>query len=283
LCGIFYVFCFERLTTLGWLPAGVIDAPSAMGNYILYSQFLAIGFVLLSILYKHEPQRIVRPIYLTIMALFFLGLSAGDGRSGMLVMLVLLPFVFSNIFFRQSRRRIFFCCVVALLVLLMSPKVQHRIEIGAIDVQQFRQGMTQTSLGYRFDMWTTALDVIRAQPLTGAGTAGFRDAWRSVPRSGQALEFVEPHNAFLFFASSYGLFALIALIWLYTALLRTGWAYRHSLEGSVVFAFALFCIGGSLTNTMFMGTVSHMWLMLFLGLQGSLLHASSPSLEVQRK
>ncbi|MGH8809419.1 MAG: O-antigen ligase family protein [Noviherbaspirillum sp.] len=282
--GIFVVFCFERMTVAGWLPA-VTVAPAAMGNYILYSQFLAVGFVLLSILYRNDPRRSVRGIYLAAMLLFFFGLTSGKGRSGMLVVLVLLPFVFSNIFFRQSRKRIFLGCMIALLALLISPKVQDRIEVAATDVQMFRQGITQTSLGYRFDMWNTALDVVRAHPLAGAGTSGFRDAWRSAPRSGQGLEFIEPHNAFLFFATSYGIVGLLALIWLYAAMLWTGWTQRHSLEGSIVFAFAVICIVGSMTNTMFMGAVSHLWMMLFVGLQGSLLPARSPSLspETHRK
>jgi O-antigen ligase len=96
---------------------------------------------------------------------------------------------------------------------------------------------------------------------------------------------VEPHNAYLFFATSYGLIGLIALIWLYAALLWTGWRHRHSLEGGIVFAFAVICIVGSLTNTMFMGTVSHLWMILFIGLQGGLLYPRSlpPSSEFDRK
>ena len=269
LAGVFVAFCFSTGTATGlfalpWQPA-------ALYNYILYSQFLAMSIVLMSVLYRHEPARNIRLVYLLGMAMFYAGLVTGDGRSGMLAVLLLLPFIFFNLFPRASTAKVLLVCVIAAIVLLMSPRVQTRIEAAVNDFRLMRSAVTDTSLGYRYEMWRTAAAVVRAHPLVGAGPEGFRKEWHSAPRSGQGVEFVEPHNAFLYYAASYGLPGLIALIWLYAALLWAGWKRRALLEGGVLFAFAVVCIAGSFTNTMFRGAVSHAWLMLFIGLQGALL------------
>lgn len=272
LCGVFVVFCYAQATALGW--EGLPTAPAAMGNYILYSQMLAISVPVLAVLYAFEPDRRLKLVYLAGIGLFLIGLASGNGRSGLLAVLVLFPFIFGKIFPRASTGKIVIVCVIALTAVLLSPRVQTRIEAAVNDYRLMQHQMTETSLGYRLDMWKTAAGMIQDKPLVGAGAYGFRDVWMSTPRTGEALGFVEPHNAFLFFASSYGIAGLGALVWLYAAILWTGWRQRRSLPGAIVFAFAVVVIVGSLTNTMFMGAISHAWLMLFIGLQGALLQAS---------
>lgn len=270
--GMFVVFCHSTATLLGWLASPW--APSALGNYILYSQLLAMAIVLLSVLYRHEADWRLRWFYLLLMTGFYAGLLTGDGRSGMLAVLVLMPFVFFNIFPRASMWRVVLVSAIAVAVLLMSPRVQTRIEAAVNDLTLLQSEVTETSLGYRYEMWRTAASIIHDHPLLGAGPEGFNKVWHSMPKTGQGVEFVEPHNAFLYYASSYGLPGLAALAWLYIALLLSGWRRRATLEGGVLFAFAVVCIVGSFTNTMFRGTVSHTWLMLFIGLEGGLLRSA---------
>ncbi|HYC42767.1 MAG TPA: O-antigen ligase family protein [Noviherbaspirillum sp.] len=270
--GMFVAFCYSTATTLGWIAPSW--TPSALGNYILYSQLLAMAIVLLSVLYRHEQDRRVRWFTLLLMAGFYAGLLTGDGRSGMLAVLVLMPFVFFNIFPRASMWRVVLVSVIAVAVLLMSPRVQTRIEAAVNDLTLLQSEVTETSLGYRYEMWRTAAAIIHDHLWLGAGPEGFNKVWHSTPKTGQGVEFVEPHNAFLYFASSYGLPGLAALVWLYVALLLSGWRQRATLEGGVLFAFAVVCIVGSFTNTMFRGTVSHVWLMLFIGLAGGLLRSA---------
>lgn len=271
--GVFVVLCYTQLTARGWWPFK--HAPSASANYILYSQFLAAAIVLLSVLYKHADCRRKKIVYLTGMGLFFLGVASGYGRTGLLIVVILLPYIFLNIFRVPSIFKVIIGCLVASFVLAMSPAVQTRINHAVQDVALFRQEVTETSLGYRFEMWETAWEVFRRNPVFGASPAGFRAAWTNKISDEDAKDFREPHNAFLFYASSYGGIGLASLIWLYLALLWTGWRQRHSLEGSIVFAFAVIAVLSSFTNTIFMGAVSLAWLMLFIGLQGGLLRPSS--------
>ncbi|MFC7514729.1 O-antigen ligase family protein [Herbaspirillum sp. GCM10030257] len=268
--GIFIVFCYVQIRFPGQVE--LATGLAALGNYILYSQLLAIAVVLLSILYKHETRRILRLICVAGMAVFFFGLVSGDGRSGLLSLLLLFPLVAGNMVSKKNRRLVLVVCLAGLLATAMAPRVQKRINAGINDLKLMQQDRKDTSLGYRLDMWQTAADVVRAHPVFGAGQAGFEKAWHARHPKGQAQSFIEPHNAFLFFASAFGLIGLAALVWLYAAMLWTGWCHRHTMEGGVVFAFAVVCIVGSVTNTMFMGAVSHTWVMLFIGLQGSLQH-----------
>jgi len=266
--GVFVVFCYVQ----AFFPGRVEHAKglAALGNYILYSQFLAIGVVLLSILHRHEERRGLKLVCLAGMAFFFYGLVSGDGRSGLVSLLILLPMVIGNLFVRSNRRMILIGCLVGVTLVVMSPRVQKRIDAGINDIRLMQQDQHNTSLGYRYDMWRTALDVIVEYPVLGAGPNGFGKAWHRRHLTPEAVHFVEPHNAFLFYAASFGLVGLASLLWLYAAMLWTGWRCRHSMEGSVVFAFSVICVAGSLTNTMFMGAVSLGWMMLFIGLQGSL-------------
>jgi len=271
LLGTFVGFCYAQLPYKGWWP---LDPPSLIANYILYSQFLAIGVVLLSILFKYEGSKGIRAVYAAGMALFFVGLTSGMGRTGMWVVLALLPFIITNLFARQNRAKAALLCVIAGAALLMAPTVQKRIRDAASDMQLLQQNVTHTSLGYRAEMWKTAWGVFRDHPLVGGGQAGFEAAWASRATADEAKAFVEPHNAFLFFASFYGVFGLLALLWLYAALLLSGWRQRQSFEGRIVFAFALILVLCSFTNTVFMGSVSRAWVMLFIGLQGALLYTA---------
>jgi O-antigen ligase len=281
LWGTFAVFCYSQLNQNGLLQFNSV--PSALNNTIMFSQFLALGIALLSILYKHENKWRVKTFYLTGMAVFFWGVAAGSGRTGMLTVLILLPWIFSNIFGREYRRKVLIGCLIAGALLAMSPMVQHRIGQAVNDLQSLEKNVTETSIGYRFEMWGTAWDIFRAHPILGEGPSAFKNEWNKQPQSDNAKAFVEPHNAFFFYASSYGFIGLAALIWLYAALLWTGWTHRYSLEGGICFAFAVVCIAGSFTNTMFAGTVSRSLVMLFIGLQGSLLYAASKPILRQQK
>lgn len=267
--GVFLVFAWSQAINAGLVPLSWM--PAALVNYILYSQLLAMAVVVLSVLYRHESDRRLRLLYLLTMAAFYAGLLTGDGRSGLLAVVVLLPFVALNLFPRAGMGRVLLACALAVAVLLLSPRVQTRIMAAVSDLQLMEHQVTETSLGYRMEMWRTAAGVVRAHPVFGAGPEAFNAAWHSRPRTGQGVEFVEPHNAFLFFAASYGLIGVAALIWLMAALLETGWRHRRTPAGGVVFAFAVIFLIGAFTNTMFRGSVSQAWLMLFMGLQGALL------------
>lgn len=290
----FLVFCASgQMAALGWLRAyllglalvmaylqlwqsGALDLgtpPSAFSNTIMYSQFLALGIGLLAVLYRHDGCGRARLLYLAAMALFFVALADNLGRTGMLSMLLLLPFIFHQLFGPGSRAKVFAACLVAGALLASSPIVQHRTGAAFDDLRLLEHHESRTSLGYRVEMWHTGWEIFRANPLLGAGYSAFHTEWNKSPREAGAQAFVEPHNAFVFFAAAYGVVGLAALLWLYGALLWSGWRRRHTLAGGVMFVFAVVLVSGSFTNTMFTGAVSRALIMLFIGWQGALARA----------
>lgn len=267
LVGLALVLAYLQLWQAGALDLGT--PPSAFSNTILYSQFLALGIGLLAVLYRHDRQgRPVKLLYLAGMALFFLALAGNVGRTGMLSIMLLLPFIFHQLFGPGSRAKVFAACLVAGALLASSPIVQNRTGAAFDDLRRLEQNESRTSLGYRVEMWHTGWEIFRAHPLLGAGYSAFHAEWNKRPREEDAQSFVEPHNAFVFFSAAYGVPGLAALVWLYGVLLRDGWRRRHSLEGGVMFVFAVILVSGSFTNTMFAGAVSRALIMFFIGWQG---------------
>lgn len=275
LLGVGVLFVYAQLERHGWLR--LRSAPAGYGNYILYSQFLALALALLAILYRQTARRDARLGCLVAMTLLFLELATSQSRTGMLAILLLLPFIFHKIFGAKNYGKVLAACLVAGALLAASPVVQQRARTALSDLQKLEQNVSETSLGYRVAMWRTGLDVLRAHPLLGGGFAAFQAEWNKVPRAADARAFVEPHNAFVFFAAAYGLVGLAALVWLYAALLWTGWRARASHAGGITLAFAVICVTGSFTNTMFTGAASRALIMLFIGLQGALLYAPPPA------
>jgi O-antigen ligase len=252
--------------------------PPAIGNYILYSQFLAMSVVICSLLYRDESFGVRRWLYLLAIAALLFGLATSWGRTGLLTVVVLSPFIVSNLLPRKSGLVVAAACIVGVAVLVSTPGVQMRVDAAVQDVAKLRESETRTSSGYRLDMWMTAGRLLQASPVVGAGPGAFEQAWRQNFPTEEP--FREPHNAYVFHASGYGLIGLAALIVLYGTLGWIGWRRRDTLAGGLMFALAVALAVGSITNTMFLGTASRMMLMLFIGLQGNmyrLAHRPAPS------
>jgi O-antigen ligase len=264
---------YLQLKLLG-LPA-FAGEPLAVGNYILYSQFLALGVVVVSLLHRQEARRHVRTLHWLALAVMLYGLVTGSGRTGLVTILVLAPFIVSNLLGNRRTWMVVAGCAIAAALVLSSQTVRTRIQHAVQDVEKWQAAESRTSLGYRVQMWRIAGAIVADRPVTGGGPDAFRKVWHDRVRTSDE-NFVEPHNAYVFYASAYGIPGLLALVVLYASLCWTGWRDRRSLAGGLTFAFAVICILGSVTNTMFMGTASRMMLMIFFGLQGHMRYRAQP-------
>ncbi len=273
-----------RLESIGvtLLPA----RPAALGNYILTSQFLALGIVAAAMLHRHDPRPLARAAYWAIAAAMTWGIATGSGRTGAVVVLALMPLIASALLPRRSLRIVAAGCVLGVAAVLASPTVQLRLERIAIDLTHWRTAPeqelgalpdgNQNSIGLRLEMWRTAGRVFAEHPLAGAGPQAFQRAWwQRFPEPG--ARFAEPHSAYMFYAAAYGLPGVLALVAFVVALLRTGWRHRARLAGGVTLGFGLMVAIAGLTNTLILGTTSAQMLMLFAGLAGALWRVDRPS------
>jgi O-antigen ligase len=272
-----------RLESIGvtLLPA----RPAALGNTILTSQFLALGVVAAAMLYRHDPRPLARAAYAVIAAAMAWGIATGEGRTGALVAIALMPMVAAGLLPRRGLAIVAVGCAVGTAALLASPTVQTRIGQAARDVAHWRtaddRALTQlpdgrqNSIGLRLEMWRTAGKVFVEHPLAGGGPQAFQRAWwQRFPEPG--ARFAEPHSAYLFYAAAYGLPGVLALAAFVVALLRTGWRHRARLAGGMTLGAGIMVAIAGLTNTLILGTTSTQMLMLFAGLAGALWRVDQP-------
>ncbi len=274
-------------TALAWIhlrlePLGIrlLPAqPAALGNYILTSQFLALGVVAAAMLHRHDPRPLARGAYWVIAVAMAWGVATGEGRTGALVVLALLPLIVAAMLPRRGVAIVAVACVVGAAALLSSPTVQTRIARIASDVGHWRTGDDrslarlpddrQNSIGLRLEMWRTAGAIAAEHPLVGGGPQAFQRAWWQRFAEPWA-RFAEPHSVYLFYAAAYGLPGLLALVAFVVGLVRTGWRHRARLAGGTTLGFGLAVGISGLTNTLILGTTSLQTLMMFAGVAGAL-------------
>ncbi len=253
--------------------------PAMGGNYILASQFHAMGLVAAAMLLRHDPRPLARAGYAAIAAAMAWGIATGEGRTGALVAVALLPLVAAALMPRRGVAVVALACAVGLAALASSPTVRARVEGAVHDVALWRAGDDralaeradglQNSIGLRLEMWRTAAGVFAEHPIAGGGPQAFQRAWwQRFPEPG--ARFAEPHSAYLFYAAAYGLPGLAALVAFVASVLRTGWRHRARLAGGTTLGFGLMVAIAGLTNTLILGTTSTQMLMLFAGLAGAL-------------
>jgi O-antigen ligase len=267
LAGTLLAWMVQLLHWNGHVALGSL--PPAFGNTIQASQYLSLALVVCSLLARHSTDPRHWFAYLVAGAVFLAGVATGVGRTGMLTVLILSPLIAANYFPRQSAWVRNAAIAAIAVALLASPDVQLRIAAAFSDLQRWQSGDPNTSLGYRFQMWGIAADLYRQAPWTGNGAGSFGRTWALLMPGEE--RFVDPHNAYLFHAASYGTIGLVALVVLYVALLWTGWTHRGTLAGGMTLAIALILILGSITNTNFVNMSIRTMLVLFVGLQGHLL------------
>jgi O-antigen ligase len=86
-------------------------------------------------------------------------------------------------------------------------------------------------------------------PILGVGTGGYQKAMEQFKDDPALPDVIQPHNSYLYMASSFGLVGLASLMWLFVMLLKKGWRNRDSTLGFSVLAFTLILVIGSLTST----------------------------------
>jgi O-antigen ligase len=250
--------------------------PAAAGNYILFSQFLAMGVLAAARLHRQADRPALRVACWAAALAMAAGIATSHGRTGLFILLALLPLVVSGLLPRRGGLVVGVGVALTTVALLASPAVQQRLTVITEDLRKWEAAdLERNSIGYRLEMWRTAGRLVARHPIVGSGPDAFRQAWRerfdpADPRHADPLRFIEPHNMYLYYATAFGLPAVAALIALLACLLASGWRHRDSLAGGLVLGFAILVTLAGLSNTLVMGTSSLLFVVLFAGLQGGI-------------
>lgn len=118
-------------------------------------------------------------------------------------------------------------------VVVYSPLVQKRIQDVSRDLAEYKDkgADSSSSLGARFAIWETSLELLKEKPVLGWGEVRFRQELRERVETGQLGEIpatlANTHNTFLEVWVMYGGLSLVALVGL---MISSAWHFLSSLR-----------------------------------------------------
>lgn len=246
------------------------QVPSLLGwDRITGSLLLVFGMLIVSFEYGRRVSLRDKAVSLLALAFFFVTLLVTGGRAGYLAFVLLLPLFIYNLLPRGYLLLKVLLGLAFFGLMFLSPvAVDRTIKIGE-DIISYRQLNPNTDAGLRLHMWSGAVQIFARHPLLGAGTGGYKEEMKKyiIPTLDPQFHHInDPHNSFLFMATSYGLLGLFSLGWLFYVFLKKGWRSGQEPEGFAILAYGLVLIIGSLTSTEIMSFHSGNLFAILMGL-----------------
>lgn len=266
LSGLSLSMIISILQYLGLVPMPK-GYPAGFMGHISYSLLLVFGMLLLSFYYTKIKDRNYQIFLIFLMVAYLFNLSINIGRIGHLAFVVLSPWILYNILGQKHLSKIVLGALVVILILSLSSTVQYRTRLAVDDVREYYYGNKNTSVGRRLHMWNGAIKMFLQNPVIGVGTGGYKNTMRKYKDDPSLPDFVQPHNSFLYIASSYGIVGLSLLLWLFVVFMRKGWYARKTVAGFSVLSFGAVLLIGSLTDTQILSLATAKMFALLIGIR----------------
>ncbi|MBU2755484.1 polymerase [Acidithiobacillus sp. CV18-2] len=274
LAGILVNEILAFLMTWKILPWHNTDAIPYTGfcDHIFLS--LIIAHAVLWLIYDQKIQwNFSRWINWVLIFLFALQMALTPGRSGQVLLILLLPIALFLLYPGRWRWALPLAGALGALLLLVIPEVRQHLLVGVQELVTFSptQADVQTSWGIRLvAIWAGAL-LFWLHPIFGVGTGDFYPAVLHL--QAQHLLPATPGfimntaaNSFLSEAASLGLIGLILFLWVLWAIGKESWQARQTPQGWFVLAyFAIYVIGG-LFDSLSWGYADAVNIALFAGM-----------------
>jgi len=172
------------------------------------------------------------------------------GRTGMFIFCCLmLLFLYQ----RLSLTRWFIGISVFALLLagtyLTSENFSGRVNEAFSEMTHYNKGQSRTSIGQRFDWWTSGIEIFKEKPIFGHGIGSYATIHRRAT-NGTAIKATDnPHNEFIFIAVQLGVSGLTLFLLIFCLQLQESKNVsridRHILQGVL-----LSMLAGSLMNSL---------------------------------
>ncbi len=223
-------------------------------SYATQSMVFAIS-AFLALWLAARQSGLVRRVALYVLAAGFLVNIATltDGRSGYLVVMVLVVWVFAML---RGFKGLVIGGVAALVLgaaaFTFSSSVHNRVMLGVTEIGNFANAPRETSLGRRMVMYQTTLGMIRENPVFGVGTGGFKQAFSAIAAEKytgwRAQPAEDPHNQYLFILAENGVIGLAAFLAVLAMLLK------YALKGGSIYGkMAAGCLLAWCATSLFSG------------------------------
>jgi len=220
-------------------------------------------------------------IYTFFSIIFAINVLVGIGRSGYLILAVMMVMLFIN-YLRESKYEhkkkisIFVLCLVS-ISLILSTQVRERIALGIDEIKSayYLENDGNTSMGLRANTILKTSQVIKENMLFGVGNGGFETAIRNLNQTEdqRKIIFHDPHNQYLKIWAEFGLIGLSSFIYLLISAFKqkkmaneySYYKYNFKLLGLIVLIGWIFTsIFSSHFSTFSEGRFIYLWIGIML-------------------
>jgi len=270
-----------------WRIMKPADGPVGYTDRIFLSMTLTSAMVWIAYDLKN---RVVLPRALNIglALIFFIQLFATGGRAGQLAFALLIPAALWMQYPGRWRAWAMVVVVLGLAGLALSPQVHNRIQEAEVDIQKYRAGNVETSVGLRLVFWEGALRMAKEHPLFGVGTGDYKAEMsrlqqiHAIPDTPEYPETFHPHNSYLAYLAGLGLTGLFIFLWFLWTATMEAWRHREQATAWFKLAYMGIFLLGSFTDTLIWGFHNAFALGLIVGIPVVLKSASQVQNEASR-
>lgn len=182
----------------------------------------------------------------TVINIFYIA----PGRTGMLVFLCLMfLFLYQRLSITHLLGGLILLGVLVSGFYFTSENFSGRLQEVTSEIQAYKPGQSRTSIGQRFDWWSSSLKLVKDKPVIGHGTGSFPIVHRELTEGTKIMQTDNPHNEYLFLTVQFGmigLFLFLTMIVLQLLNARQMYENKRWLLQGVVLAL----LSGSLINSL---------------------------------
>ena len=143
-----------------------------------------------------------------------------NGRTGHLIVLVLIPYYFFSWSSRKSIAALFITCLCMGLLIWIYPSnpLSARARLAVKEIKTWHYGKPasdKSSSGLRLEYYTNSLKLIKQNPVIGTGTGSFKASYSELIKGTGFNQSDNPHNDFLMTGVQFGLLGILVLLFFF--------------------------------------------------------------------
>lgn len=258
----------QYVELIPYINEGLATGLMGRSPYITYSLMLVLGVLMLSFYFSKTTKKWKKTIILILILAYIFNLAIIPGRSGYLAFIALCPVFLYNLMGKKHFFRSIMLSFLVIGLFMLSPTVQQRLNLVLEEINLYYQGNKDTSIGLRLYMWDKSIKIFLDNPIIGVGTGGFeKTVINNYDSTFISVGIDQPHNSFLYMATSFGILGIISILWLFFVFLKKGWRYRKSFTGYSTLIFGLVLLIGSFTDTQILSHTTGILFALFMGMR----------------
>jgi len=208
-------------------------------GHILYSPIAAFAtFLMLNRLIEkwHNTSKMHRAILIFFSLSIMLNLFFTHGRIGMVALMALITLLIGIKLYHRKLKALaisaLIVCAIPITAYYTLNDFQKRIDIGYNDiVQLIEHNNANSSIGHRLVNWWASIHIVQEHPVLGVGLGDFKTHYIDFMEQ-QNIIFVpsaNPHNQYLFSATTSGALGLISLLTIFFLWLKMTYQNREHL------------------------------------------------------